>query len=254
MSIKLMTLVFDHYPAGGNELLLALVMADFANDRGAGIWPSVATLSRKTRQSRRTVQGLLRHQERIGFLGCVRRSVGGKSNEWRIQLDFFDDCAKFAPSVKPRKIDEPNRAIFNAELRNSSAPKPPDPLFNPPPYVGGGGLIFPILPVDEHAAITAVIEGLSTTTAQQILDEIAGNIRAGAIRRSAAALARELARRARAGTFLPELGLPIAVERAGKGETEAQKIINIAKRNAPRDPKAAVTGIAAAKSAVGLRA
>lgn len=248
MSIKLMTAVLDRYPAGGNELLLALVLADFANDRGDGIWPSVATLSRKTRQSRRTVQGLLRRLEHIGFLVCVRRSIGGKSNEWRIQLGFFDDCAKFAQSAEPRKTERANRAIYGVQPCKSSAPKPPYPLLYPPP--GCGGLIYPLLAAEERTAIAGMVACLPTTTAQHILDELAGNIRAGKIRKTASALARELVRRAKAGTFRPELGLAVATERAAKAEATATA--EAARHDTPRDPQVAAAGLVAAKAAVGL--
>ncbi|MEO6080645.1 MAG: helix-turn-helix domain-containing protein [Steroidobacteraceae bacterium] len=56
VSIKIMSLVWDRFDASGGELLLALALADFADENGGSIWPSVNTLMRKTRQSRRTVQ------------------------------------------------------------------------------------------------------------------------------------------------------------------------------------------------------
>lgn len=253
MSIKLMTAVFDRYPAGGGELLLALVLADFANDVGDGIWPSVATLSRKTRQSRRTVQGLLRRLEHIGFLACVRRSAGGKSNEWRIQLGFFDDCAKFARSAEPRKTERADRAKCDPKPRNSSAPKPPYPSSYPPPGNGGGELIYPLLAAEERTAIADMVACLPTTNAQQILDELAANIRRNAIRKTASALARELVRRAKAGTFRPELGLTIAAERAAKAEAEKHKAAEATRRNTGRNPAKAAKSLAEARSIIGMR-
>lgn len=239
-----MTAVFDRYPAGGGELLLALVLADFANDLGEGIWPSVATLSRKTRQSRRTVQGLLRRLEHIGFLACVRRSAGGKSNEWRIQLGFFDDRANFAQSAEPRKTERANRAIYDVQPRKAPAPKPLEPSLYPPH--GGGELVYPLLDAAERTAISAMVASLPIPVAQELVDEVAGNIRAGAIRKSAAALARELVRRAKAGTFRCELGLAIAEERAAKADQKA------ARRDPPRSPQAAAAGLLSAKAAVGM--
>lgn len=246
-----MTAVFDRYPAGGGELLLALVLADFANDGGEGIWPSVATLCRKTRHSRRTVQGLLRRLEHIGFLACVRRSVGGKSNEWRIQLGFFDDRANFAQSAEPRKTERANRAIYDVQPRKAPAPKPLEPSLYPPH--GGGELVYPLLDAAERTAIMAMVDSLSFPPAQQILDELAGNIRAGAIRKTASALARELVRRTKAGTFRPELGLAVAAERAAKAKAAAQKAAEAARRDTPRDPLVSAAGLEAVKVAMGLR-
>jgi len=60
MSIKVMTACWERYPNGGGELLLALALADHADDDGENIYPGVESLSRKTLQSKRTIQYQLR--------------------------------------------------------------------------------------------------------------------------------------------------------------------------------------------------
>ncbi len=79
-------MVFDRYPEGGNERLLALAMADHARDDGTRIWPSVAELARKTLQSERTVQRQIANMVERGWLQVVRRASGrpGDTNEYRI--------------------------------------------------------------------------------------------------------------------------------------------------------------------------
>jgi len=47
MSVEVMSMVFKHYPEGGSEMLLALALADFSNDTGTQIYPSVAALAKK---------------------------------------------------------------------------------------------------------------------------------------------------------------------------------------------------------------
>lgn len=49
-----MNAVWENAPLSGNELLLLLALADFANDEGE-CWPSQATLALKTRMSERSV-------------------------------------------------------------------------------------------------------------------------------------------------------------------------------------------------------
>jgi len=44
-------MVFERYPGGGGELLLALALADNAHDDGTRIFPSVATLSKRISSS-----------------------------------------------------------------------------------------------------------------------------------------------------------------------------------------------------------
>ncbi len=86
MSIRLMTMVFDRYPEGGSEMLLALAMVDHARDDGTSIWPSVDELARKTRQSRRTVQRQIAKMVSSGWLEQVRTATGrrGLTNEYRV--------------------------------------------------------------------------------------------------------------------------------------------------------------------------
>ena len=86
MSIRLMSMIFERYPEGGSEMLLALAMADHANDDGARIWPSLDELARKTRQSRRTVQRQIAKMLASGWLEQVRTATGrpGATNEYRV--------------------------------------------------------------------------------------------------------------------------------------------------------------------------
>lgn len=148
MSIKVMSLVWDHYPNGGGELLLALALADWANHDGSGIWASVDTMAGKTRQSSRAVQYQLRRMRRSGWL-IIDAPGGGrhKTTTYRVPIEripqgaaamvqelhpletvhpttgkgAIDDqkgCKAFAP--------EPSLTVIepSVEARNNSAPPP----------------------------------------------------------------------------------------------------------------------------------
>lgn len=92
MAARMTGMVFDRYPGGGGELLLALALADNSHDDGTHIFPSVATLAEKSRQSERSVQYQLRKMERIGWLEVVCEGggrlkgykSGGRPREYRI--------------------------------------------------------------------------------------------------------------------------------------------------------------------------
>jgi hypothetical protein len=77
----------------------------------------------------------------------------------------------------------------------------------------GGELIFPDgMLAQECAAARMLLQG-SGGQAQALLDELAGRLQANGVRGSPVAYLRGLINRAKAGTFIPELGLPIAAER-----------------------------------------
>ncbi|WP_024899505.1 helix-turn-helix domain-containing protein [Brucella rhizosphaerae] len=60
MSIAVMSRIFKKQLGSSSRKMLAVRLADFADDNGRGIWPSVGKLARETDMSERTVQRLLR--------------------------------------------------------------------------------------------------------------------------------------------------------------------------------------------------
>lgn len=105
MSARVTGLVFSRYPGSGGELLLALALADHAHDDGTHIFPSIARLAQKTRQSERSVQYQLRRMEQAGWLLLVNSGRGGRrrgfdeggvTREYRINPAWLKG-AEFAP-------------------------------------------------------------------------------------------------------------------------------------------------------------
>lgn len=92
MSGKLVGMVFDHYPFPGGEKLLAVKLADNAHENGCHIYPSVATLSRQTHQSERTIQYQLKRMIGRGWLLLVKHAHGGRGHarEYRINPTFIE--------------------------------------------------------------------------------------------------------------------------------------------------------------------
>jgi hypothetical protein len=133
MSVKIMTLVFERYPNGGGEMLLALALADHAHDDGRYIFPSIRTLANKTRQSERTVQRFLRGMTKAGWLIPVKNAFGGrgKAAEYRISPDWIkgDNLTPFQKmGVKSSK-----KTVKNEVIKGDTAmsPQPSDPLIEP---------------------------------------------------------------------------------------------------------------------------
>jgi hypothetical protein len=115
MSVKMMTMVFDRYPNGGGEMLLALSLADHASDDGSRIYPSIKSLAKKTRQAERSVQYQLRKMEEAMWLLLENSGNGGRNQhrmycinpEWIKGADFA--------SLKKGATDDIKGAIHNAK-------------------------------------------------------------------------------------------------------------------------------------------
>lgn len=89
MSIRIMSLVWDSYPGAGSELLTLLAMADWSDDNGR-CWPSIASISKKTRLSRSQAQRTVHRLIDTGFVGVTGNETGGapgSTRQYRIRLD-----------------------------------------------------------------------------------------------------------------------------------------------------------------------
>lgn len=111
MSIKVMNMVFDRYPNGGGEMLLALALADHAHDDGTHIYPGVEYLMQKTRQSERSVRYQLRDMIAAGWLIPTNDGKGGAGNHrafrisplWLAGAEFSELKEKGANSAPLKK-------------------------------------------------------------------------------------------------------------------------------------------------------
>lgn len=90
MSVRIMSLVWDNFPVGGSEKLAMLAMADWGNDKGESIYPSIATISKKINlsesQARRVVHWLIEND----YLFVVGNHFGGnkhQSRHYKINLE-----------------------------------------------------------------------------------------------------------------------------------------------------------------------
>jgi hypothetical protein len=145
MSIKVAIHVWERYPGGGSEMLLALALADYAHDDGNNIFPSVETLAKKTRQSERTVQKQLGIMRESGWLEVVARPKGGRyPTVYRINPVWLSgaDSAPLAvqklhPSVhvegcnsERSGVQETTRGVQQLVHPTGEAATAPDPSLN----------------------------------------------------------------------------------------------------------------------------
>lgn len=117
MSFRLSKLIWEAEAIKEPDLLLlCLALADYADDDGTRIFPSVQTLGKKIRRSARTVQRNLRRLESEGLIKAVRYKRGGrgKAREYRLVLSRLDVPAPQQSEQKPRHRG-PERATSTAQ-------------------------------------------------------------------------------------------------------------------------------------------
>lgn len=203
MSIRLMTLVWAHYPAGGGELLLALALADHGHDEGTRIFPGVERLAGKTRQSERAVQYQLRAMKATTWLLPVRYSGGGRgrATEYKVNPEWIKNPANFAPFRNGEKRNK--KGANNGEKGcKAFAPQPSEPLQPPRRRGGGDGLTYPSsLSAAEEKRARVLVAEICLGEHQPVLDEWAEMIARGEIRKSKLGALRALLDAANEGTF-----------------------------------------------------
>lgn len=102
MSFRLIPVVFELEISARWKLVL-LAMADHARDDGTRCYPSVATLARKTSQSRRGVQKIMRQLEDAGLIRPSQVSHGGPRRSTEYTLTFANsEPGSLFPSTQQR--------------------------------------------------------------------------------------------------------------------------------------------------------
>jgi hypothetical protein len=76
LSIDLISMVRRRLDASGGELLVAVEIADAANENGEGIFVGVGRMADRSRQDPRTVQRQLKRLIEVGWLQVVKRGGG----------------------------------------------------------------------------------------------------------------------------------------------------------------------------------
>lgn len=163
MSIRLMTEVWTK-EIDGIEQLALLVMADYANDDGSSVFPSIATVAWKLGVHERTAQ---RHLKKLRDKGALVKVADARQHhpvEYRIDLSALADKPPLATPNQGRQsaTPAPNQGrqlaapgVTNGASRGDAAAPPEPPVVEPPEEPTEGD------PVDRLCAVWQKIEGLS---------------------------------------------------------------------------------------------
>lgn len=87
MSARLVGQVLEHYPNGGSEFTLAIVLADEAQHSGGITASPIKELARLSRQSENNVRRILQKMEATTWLLCIERSKGGHARPSVYQIN-----------------------------------------------------------------------------------------------------------------------------------------------------------------------
>lgn len=119
MSVKLMSMVWDAFPASGSELLAMLAMADWANDVGGSLHPSMRAIAEKVRvsekQARRIIQGLVSQ----GYLSVVGNALGGvpgTTKQWVINVKKLKELIAKKEAEEAQKSAESEAQLKGVEI------------------------------------------------------------------------------------------------------------------------------------------
>ncbi|CAE6946267.1 hypothetical protein R69608_05538 [Paraburkholderia nemoris] len=102
MSIKAMTLVWERFPRGGSDMLVALALADWCNDQGLSLHPSIRAIAVKCRLSEWQARRIVHQMISDGLLEIVGNHFGGApgaSRQYRFRLDLLTPSAGATPSA-----------------------------------------------------------------------------------------------------------------------------------------------------------
>lgn len=88
MSIRLMTLMWDVRFPTQSQLLVALKIADYANDQGGSIFPSRNRLADLTQTSESTVKNVLRAFRSVGLLHVTKEGGHGPKSTTHYEVNL----------------------------------------------------------------------------------------------------------------------------------------------------------------------
>lgn len=220
--------------------LVLLKLSDMANEKGV-CWPSIANIARDCRLSARSVQRVLRELEANGLIRVFARHRSDGSRTSNGYVVASEDAVVLSPpgdthdtAIRQHRRGGGDTGVTPLTHRRTPKEPPLPPVDTPHTVAPSGGGDFSVLVVPptlspaEVAAAKALLQGLSLDTAQQVLDELAENMKRNTIRRSPIAYLRGLVRRVHERTFVPESGLAVlssrdAQRRAEKAKTLAQE-------------------------------
>ncbi|TWB22149.1 helix-turn-helix protein [Nitrospirillum amazonense] len=136
MSIQVLNLVWAVRGLDATAKLVLLRLADFSDDTGGQIFPSVGRVADDTGLSERAVRQALRRLEDTGALRLVAKEDSGRhrAREYRIELSFFAGGSTCRPEAGAGRNEVPGGTSFRVgghDVPPRGAPDAPRSVIEP---------------------------------------------------------------------------------------------------------------------------
>lgn len=103
MSVRVMSLVWDNFNRGGSEKLAMLALADWCNDEGGSLHPSVSGVAKKINVSESQARRILHGFISDGYLTVIANHEGGnpgQSRHYKLNVKMLSTpCMDATPSA-----------------------------------------------------------------------------------------------------------------------------------------------------------
>jgi hypothetical protein len=151
MSVHVSSLVYSRLFGGASIKLVALKLADHADDDGGSIYPSIARIAAECELSERQVQRIIRDMVGRGLLRVIGDAKGGRGHPTRYSFHLSSLSAlpsSYVPKgdtmspIPERVTSAPERVTSTTERVTPMSPEPSiEPsLEKPPPTPPRGGV------------------------------------------------------------------------------------------------------------------
>lgn len=137
-----MSYVWEGFPGAGSELLAMLALADWCDDKGGSLYPSMRAVGHKIRLGEKQARRIVQSFEKAGFLTVIGNAHGGKpgaTKQFRLNVEKLKALADQKTHTLPFHVTPP--VVVTPPARGSRTPPmeggyPSHPAYQTPPTHG----------------------------------------------------------------------------------------------------------------------
>lgn len=237
--------------------LVLLALCDWSNDQGI-CFPGVRAIATKTSITERHCQRVLRHITKIGLVSVVgNHNGGGGSRRYQINVAAL---AAWGAKVEGDKLSpvtsRSSAGATNAPRRGDTDVTRTKSIHQiEPPREDDSSdqhldlSLMPLLTDAEKVVVVSQMIGLETPVQQQLVDELAGAIRSGALKGPWPSWFRAVVKNARNASFSPNHAIKIQAERSRRRRESEEAAERRERRNRSETPESRAKALQALRKA-----